>query len=245
MNKVAIITGGSKGIGFGVAKRLSGSGVKVVLVARTESKLQNAVKSLEGEGHSYLTADLSKAGEMDRVVKEVLENHGRVDFLINSAGRFLEKPLLETSQEEFENVFALNLFSLVDGCRACIEPMNKDGGVMINISSQAGSKVYPNETAYGSSKAAVNHFTRILQKELPENIKAVAVAPGSVDTPLLRRALGPQKDFLEKEVFKTFTLEEYYGKILKPEDVADKIVDILQNPQNYVNAVEEIKSFEF
>jgi len=244
-DKIAIITGGSKSIGFAIAEILAEQGATAVLVARNEEQLKAAVGKLPGEGHSYVAADLSKEGAMGRVIDSTVKKYGRLDVLVNSAGMLFEAPFTETDYSKFVKLYQLNVFAVFEGCKVAGQYMLKQGsGTIVNLSSLAGRIPYPDEAAYGSSKAAVTHMTRIMAAELRESPVAVyAIAPGSVDTEMLRKHMESRRDHFEKLIGKP--LEEYYKKILKPRDIAEKTLDVIENPQKYTSPLIEMPAEEF
>ncbi|RMD58504.1 SDR family oxidoreductase [Candidatus Woesearchaeota archaeon] len=248
--KVAIITGGSEGIGYEAARLLAKKGASVVLVARNVEKLKRAVEGLGSGDHSYISADLSDVAQATRIIDETVGRYSRVDYLVNSAGMFLEKPTEDMSVSELDRVLRLNFNATAACSLEAVKKMIKQGsGAIVNLSSLAAFRDYPDELAYRASKQAVNSFTQLLGDEMAsKGVQVYAVAPGSVDTPLLRKALEPKRAELEaffKEKGSPMTLDEYFERILSPKDVALKIVDIIENPQAYSERVVQMKSYEF
>lgn len=244
--KVYLITGGSEGIGLAIAKQASTT-ANVLIVARDRKKLEHAIKELSPGNHAYISADLSQPGEAKRVVDETIAKYGRLDGLVNNAGTIFEKPFIDCTLDDLRRVFALNFLATVETCHTAVPYMLRNGaGVIVNMSSMAGIKTYPNESAYGTSKAAVNKFTEQLWLEYKNSpVRVFALAPGSIDTPGLRGLLEPQRASLEREVFKTFTLDEYYQKILTPDQIGRKVVELLEKPKETLEPIVVMKSYEF
>ncbi|MEK6826757.1 MAG: SDR family oxidoreductase, partial [Nanoarchaeota archaeon] len=159
---------------------------------------------------------------------------------------------VDSDPEEFitrhEKAVNLMLNAVVYASKLGLDMLMESNGVIINISSDAGleKKVYPNQVPYHSAKAGVNHATRAIDLETrSKGVRAFAIAPGNIDTPLLRKTIEGDSDLVELIEQKAGSLDRFYGKILKPKDVADRVMNIVQNPDRYPNPVIEMESFEF
>jgi 3-oxoacyl-[acyl-carrier protein] reductase len=187
-NKVALITGASRGIGRGIAGGLAVEGCKLVICARGEGPLQEAAAALRKHGIEVLAVatDMMQADSAKKLVAQTIEKFGRIDILVNNAGGNRRGEFAETTDEQWEEIVNLNLLAHVRVSRAAIPFMKKQGsGAIIFISSvfgrESGGKGL---SIYNTTKAGVNSLAKIMAVELaPENIRVNAVAPGSIRFP--------------------------------------------------------------
>jgi NAD(P)-dependent dehydrogenase (short-subunit alcohol dehydrogenase family) len=189
-NKTAIITGGSKGIGKGIAEALAAEGCNMVICARHEDELNRAANDLQSSGVEVLavTTDLTKDTDIEKLVDATTEKFGGADILINNAGTVGQNGMFEdTSIEEWRNLFELNLFSVVKLTRKVIPYMKKQNwGRIINISSENGTQPYPDMIHYNASKAALTNFSKALSKQYAaDGILINTVSPAFIRTPLV------------------------------------------------------------
>lgn len=173
--KVAVVTGGSSGIGLCVAERLLKSGVKVYEISRHKK---------EGSPFFHITADVSDENEVKNAVDEILRAEGYIDLLVNCAGFGISGAVEFTKTDDAKRQFDVNFFGVVNMCAAVIPAMRKQkSGKIINISSVAAAVPIPFQTFYSASKAAINSYTMALSNELkPFGIKVCAVMPGDIKT---------------------------------------------------------------
>lgn len=185
-NKVVIITGGSEGLGKGTAKVFAEAGWDVVITARGKEKLERAaeeLKVLKGRVLTILT-DVSNAKQVQSMVEQTIEAFGRIDVLINNAAIDYPASIEELSVEQWDQVIGVNLSGVFYTSKAVFPAMKKQhSGYIINISSVAGKKGWPNATAYCASKFALTGFTQALNGEgKSHNIRCSVVYPGGMDT---------------------------------------------------------------
>ena len=181
-NKVVLITGGGTGIGKATATAFIAQGAKVVITGRRQSVLEQTTQELGSQAFS-ITGDIGKAGEPARIIEETIRQFGQLDVLVNNAGTGSMGPLSTTSDEDIENIYRTNVFAPLALIREATDYLAKSKGVVINISSVAATGVMPAVVTYASSKAAIDHATRLLAAELgPMGIRVNAVAPGLTDT---------------------------------------------------------------
>ena len=185
---VALVTGAGRGIGREIALRLARDGAKVAAVARTTSELESVASDATGAGSVHpFPADISLAGNIESVVKAIRKKLGPVDILVNNAGMFLDKPILDTSVEEWRRIFEVNAVAPFLLVRAVLPEMIQRGaGRIINVCSTASHKGYLHQSAYVASKHALLGFTRTLAGETRgTGIRVHAVSPGGVNTKLV------------------------------------------------------------
>lgn len=219
--RACIVTGAGRGIGRATALRLSAAGANVLAAARTARDLEEVVsqsRSNPGACVAQVT-DITKADQVERLVAHCEAEFGRVDVLVNNAGIAPLSPFEEMTEKEFDHLLAVNINSVFYACRAAWKPLKVSHGTIINISSVAADEPFPGFAAYGATKAWVETFTRALAGEgKPFGIKVFAVAPGAVDTQMLRK---PFPDFPA-------------DKTLQPDDVAGLIEWLLDERCKHV-----------
>ena len=195
--KIAVVTGGGRGIGRATALKLASAGATVVAVARTESELLRLVEEIETLGGRGLAcvADVTRSADVQVLASELDEKFGRVDILVNCAGVALIASLSGTSEADWDQVIDTNLKGTFLCTQAMLELLRNAGlGLVVNIASKVALTGHAMVTVYTAAKAGVLGFTRSLAQELsPENIRVVALCPGPVDTPM-RWAATPDID---------------------------------------------------
>ena len=230
--KVAVITGGTSGIGLATAKLFASEGASVALVGRSGEKGVEAVRFLADSGFeaTFHRGDVSREGDVERAVNEVLEAHGRIDVLVNNAGIYRAAPLTELRVEDWDSVIAVNLRGTFLMTRAVLPHMiEAGGGSIVNVSSTAGVSPYAKGTAYCASKAAVIAFSRALALEVADRgVRVNVVCPGLTDTPMLRGIAG------DEEAYRGFARLVPVGRIADPEEVARVILFLASDQASYV-----------
>ena len=191
-NKVALITGSTRGIGNSIARLFLENNAKVVICGSTKENAEKAVEkmkeelSLIDENIMGIGLNMKDASSMKSSVDEVINKWGRIDVLVNNAGITSNVSLLDSTDEQFMEMFQINFFGVVSLTREVVKYMKETGGSIINTSSMVGNYGARNQSAYASSKFAINGLTKSLAKELGMyNIRVNAVAPGVVATDMM------------------------------------------------------------
>jgi len=185
-NKVALVTGASKGIGAEIAKSLAAEGASVVVnYSSSKDGAEKVVYDIKSKGGKAVAVqgDFSKAADVTRVFAETKKAFGRLDTLVNNAGVYKFSPIEEVTEEHFYNLFNLNVLGLILASKEAAKSFGPEGGSIINVGS-AVTEVYPaNSTVYTATKGAVDSVTRVLAKELgPRKIRVNSINPGMIET---------------------------------------------------------------
>jgi NAD(P)-dependent dehydrogenase (short-subunit alcohol dehydrogenase family) len=189
--KVAILTGSTEGIGKACARLFAREGAKVVVAGRNVDKGDEVVRQIEQERgiSTYVRTDVSKPDDIKNLIKKAVETYGKLDIMMNNAAVQNTKPLLETSEEEWDQVINTNLKAVFLGCKYAIPEMMKvGGGVIINTSSTFAIVGSPGYAAYHASKGGISSLSRhIALAYIKDNIRCNCLNPGTTDTPGLHR----------------------------------------------------------
>jgi dihydroanticapsin dehydrogenase len=218
-DKVALVTGGSRGIGKATAKLFAKEGASVVITSKDNNRLQSAANEL---GIIGFAGDIRKNEDVENVVKKTLIKFSKIDILVNNAGIFPEvKPLHETPEVEWNEVIDINLTGQFRFTKAVVPHMIKNGGCIINVSSDAGLKSFENFEAdsYSATKAALIHLTKAWAIEYAKyKIRVNCVCPGIVKTDMT-------EPYLRTETDRDMAIAEHpIGRIGSPEEVAKSIL---------------------
>lgn len=231
--KVAIVTGGTKGIGLEIVKVFKENKADVVLFGSRKETVDKAVEQLKNEGIDVLGyyPNLNNPKEIEEVIKDIYEKYGHIDILVNNAGISANKKIEDTSFEEFQDIINLNLNALFNMSKIVVPYMkNNKEGVILNTSSMVSIYGQPSGVGYPSSKSAVNGFTKSLARELaPFNIRVNAVAPGITNTDMVAKL---PKEMIEP-LIKTIPL----GRIGEPRDIANAFLFLASPLASYITGV--------
>ena len=218
--KIALVTGGSRGIGFATAKILSENGATVIITAKNQERLEKSTSEIPNV--IGITADIRNKNDVKNVVSKIVEKFGKLDILVNNAGIFPKiKQLHEIDEDEWNEVLDVNLTGQFRFTKEAIPYLQKTSGSIINISSDAGLKAYQgfNADAYSASKAALILLTKCWALEYAKDkIRVNCICPGVVDTDMTKPFMKTQKD-------KDFMNNEHpIGRIGQPEEVGKAVL---------------------
>lgn len=234
-NKVAIVTGGSRGIGLATVKAFLREGAKVILAASSQESADKAAAKLKEEFPESTVAgiapNLSSLEDVQKIFGQVAKEYGRIDILVNNAGISESTPFADYTEEIFDKVINLNVKGMFNGSKAAADIMVKQGsGVILNTSSMVSFHGQPAGIAYPTSKSAVNGFTRSLARELgPKGIRVNAVAPGIIETDMMKA--------VPKEVIDPMIAQIPLRRLGQPEDIANAYLFLASDESAYISGV--------
>jgi 3-oxoacyl-[acyl-carrier protein] reductase len=227
--KVAVVTGASKGIGAGIAKHLAAEGATMVVnYSSSKEGADKVVDEITKHGGKAIAvqADVAKKKDIDRLFTETKKAFGRLDILVNNAGVYEFLPLEKVTEEHFHRHFDINVLGLLLAIQEATKYFGSEGGSVINISSSASSSAPATASVYSATKAAVDTITKSLAKELgPRKIRVNAINPGMVATEGQQTA-----GLLGSDFQKMFESQSALGRIGQPDDIAPAVV-FLTSPE--------------
>jgi 3-oxoacyl-[acyl-carrier protein] reductase len=230
LGKVVLVTGASRGIGRALADTLAKGGATVVLGARDEAKLAEAVDAIAAAGGraSAVPLDVCQRASVDSAMAWILEQHGRLDGLVNNAGITRDNLLLRMKAEEWEAVLSTNLTGVYHCTQAALRPMLKQrAGRIVNVTSVVGITGNAGQANYAASKAGVIGFTKSVAREVASrSITVNAVAPGFIETEMTAAMTEKAKEAVVSAV--------PMGRVGRPEDVAGAVLFLLSDAAAYV-----------
>ncbi len=232
-DKVAIVTGASKGIGASIAKHLAAEGAAVVVNYSTSKEgAEKVVAEIVKKGGKAIAiqANVARPVEIKRLFADAIKAYGKLDILVNNAGVYEFIPLEDVTAEHFHRMFDLNVLGLVLASQEAVRHFDSAGGCIINISSVASVLALPNASVYSATKAAVDTITKSLSTELgPRKIRVNSVNPGMVETEGVHAGGFAEGDFRRETEAKT-----PFGRIGQPEDIAPAVVFLASNDAAWV-----------
>jgi 3-oxoacyl-[acyl-carrier protein] reductase len=221
--KVAVVTGGSKGIGAEIAKHLAAEGASVIVnYASSKSGADAVVNDITKKGGKAVAVqgDVAKQADIEKLLVETKKAFGKLDILVNNAGVYEFSPIENITPEHFHKLYDINVLGLLSTSREATKYFGKDGGSIINISSLVSVMGVPSASAYSGTKGAVDSITRVLAKELgPRKIRVNSINPGMVITEGVKTAGFEGTDF-QKDIESRTPL----GRVGQPEDIAPAAV---------------------
>ena len=230
--QVALITGGSRGIGLAIAQAFSEAGAKVVLTARALPAESADVLAKAGVAYRFIAADLRDPSASDFVVKEALAKEGKLDILVNAAGVATHGETLDFTESQWRDQMSINVDAVFRTAKAVLGPMTKNGsGVILNIGSISGivSNIPQQQVAYNSSKAAVHMMTKSLASEFAtRNIRVNSIAPGYIETDMSRGGIA------DPEMFPIWRDMTPMRRVGQPEEVAAAALFLCSPAASYI-----------
>ncbi|MBM4202961.1 MAG: glucose 1-dehydrogenase [Gammaproteobacteria bacterium] len=230
---VAVVTGGGRGIGEGIARGFFQAGAAVVLAARRTHEIEAVAKSIRASGGRAVavTTDVTRDAELEALAKAAIKAFGKITIWVNNAGGSpMRMPLKDLPREEWDRTIALNLTSIYTGCITAARHM--ETGSIINITSGAGTGPVPGSAHYGAAKAGTNSLTWTLAAEFAPKIRVNAVAPGAIPTEVMLKAIGKTERQLD-EVLAEWKIP--LGRLGKPEDIAAACVYLASDAASWVS----------
>lgn len=231
MNRVALITGSSRGIGKATALRLAREGLNIIVnYNRGKDDAENVAESIKAIGRKAISvqADVSKIDDVEGMVSKVLEEFGRIDVLVNNAGIYKRVTFENLGQKEWKETMEINLNGVYN-CTKAIMPIMKGRhyGRIINISSIIGAMGTAHGAHYAATKSALFGFTKSLARELAGfNITVNCIAPGAIDTDIIANDTEEQRRIREKQI--------PLGRVGKPEEIAGVVAFLISDDADYI-----------
>lgn len=232
--KVAIVTGGTRGIGFATVQKFLENGAKVALLGSKSETVEKAISELKEQNSNYevigFYPNLTKEEEVKNTFENVVKEFGNIDILINNAGISSRTLLQDYTEEEYDKISDLNIKSVFVCSKVAIPYLKKTKGVILNTSSMVSIYGQPSGVMYPASKFAVNGMTKSLARELaPSGIRVNAVAPGITETDMVKS--------LSEELIKPLIQTIPLGRIGKPEDIANAFLFLASDMASYITGV--------
>jgi len=229
--KIALITGGSAGIGLATAKQFVEEGAYVYIVGRRKPELEAAVASI-GSNVTAIQGDVTNLADLDRIYTQISKEKGRVDIVFANAGGGPLVPLGSITEEHFDQVFNVNVKALVFTAQKAL-PLMPNGGTIILTGSIVGIKGFPAFSIYSAAKAAVRNFARTWTTDLKDRgIRVNVISPGPIDTPLLNEAFSNPDDM--KALASTVVM----GRLGRPEEIAKAVTFFASGDASFITGAE-------
>jgi len=227
--KVAVITGGTSGIGLATAQRFVDEGAHVFIVARRQEGLDEAVATI-GKNVTPVQADVTKTNDLDRVYQTVKQICGHLDVVVANAGRGAFSPITDITEELVDEVFNLNLKAVLFTVQKAL-PLMRDGGSIIIVSTIASVKGFPGRTAYAAAKAGLRALPRVWTTELKDRkIRSNLLTPGPVNTPQIAR--------LPREAINQVVSSVPLGRIAEVDEIASAALFLASDESAFVTGTE-------
>jgi NAD(P)-dependent dehydrogenase (short-subunit alcohol dehydrogenase family) len=231
--KVAVVTGGSSGIGLAAAKRLVADGAYVFVTGRRAAELDGAVRAI-GNNVTAVQSDVSKLADLDKLFATVKQVKGRIDILFANAGIAESAPLGEITEDHFDRQFAINVKGALFTVQKAM-PLLNDGASVILTSSVVGSKGFAARSVYSATKAALRSFARTFATDLKSRkIRVNAISPGPVDTPALQQLLGTDSAGVAQQNKDRVPL----GRVGQPDDIAKVVAFLASDDSAFITGAE-------
>ena len=231
-DRVALVTGGNRGIGLATARMLASEGAAVVFMNRDEARSAPVAAELPDAVFSF--GDVRRAEDCERAVRTALEAHGRLDVLVNNAGIiYRERTIEEHTEEEWDATFDTNVKGIFLMCRAALPALRSSRGSVVNVASYVGLVGFPGAVAYAASKGAVVNLTRTLALDhARDGVRANCVCPGSVDTDMIHEAWSLAADV--ESAARASAVKHPLARIATAEEVAAAILFLASDEASFI-----------
>ena len=233
--KIAVVTGGTRGIGYAIVKKFLENGAKVIIFGSKEESVNKAIEELKKENSSYIVdgawPKLESLESVQNIFDDIVSKYGKIDILVNNAGISAMDKIYDYKEEEFDKIMDLNVKSVFNCSRAVVSYMKENGGgVILNTSSMVSIYGQPSGCGYPASKFAVNGLTKSLARELgKDNIRVNAVAPGVTLTDMMKNV----PESVIEPIIKGIPL----GRFGTPEDIANDFLFLASDMASYITGV--------
>jgi NAD(P)-dependent dehydrogenase (short-subunit alcohol dehydrogenase family) len=229
--KLAVITGGSSGIGLAMAQRFTKEGAFVYITGRRQNELDMAA-ALIGQRVATVQGDVQNPRDFDRLYARIREEEGKIDILVANAGFIYPRTLVDTTEDNFDKTFGVNVRGLLFTVQKAL-PLIRDGGSIILLSSIAAFKGIPNYTVYSATKASVRSFVRTWTAELKDRgIRVNAISPGAIDTPIIDAQASTTED--ADAIRASFRAATPLSRLGQPEEIAAAALFLASDESSYV-----------
>ena len=233
--KVAVITGGSSGIGLATAKRFVAEGAHVYITGRHQHELDDAVRQI-GKNVTGVQGDVSNLADLDRLYEKVKQQHSRIDVLFANAGGGSLVPLGKITEEHYNETFNSNVKGVLFTVQKALPLLHKGSSIILNasVASSTGEEAF---SVYSATKAAVRSFARTWTLDLKgRNIRVNAISPGPINTPLLSSA--GQKAGQEQQFKEHLVSEVPLGRLGDPDEIANAVLFLASDDSSFVTGIE-------
>jgi NAD(P)-dependent dehydrogenase (short-subunit alcohol dehydrogenase family) len=234
-NRVALITGGNRGIGLAAARLFAAEGAKVTILARDQATGEKEAGQIPNA--AFIPGDVSKAEDCRGAVEETIQRHGALDVLINCAGIIYRNRTVEqTTEEEWDATFDVNVKGTFLMCKHAMPFLRERKGCIVNVASYVGLVGFAKTSAYAASKAAIVNLTRSMALDhAREGVRVNAVCPGSVDTGMIHDAWRKYGDVEEAQ--RIWAEKHPIGRIAQPDEVAQAILFLASADASFITGV--------
>ena len=233
--KVAVITGGSSGIGLATAQRFVDEGAYVFIAGRRQNEVDSAVKQI-GNNVTGIQGDVSNLADLDRLYDTVKQQKGRIDVLFANAGIIELAPLGSITESHFDKIFNINVKGLLFTVQKAL-PLFQDGGSIILTASINSSKGFETSTVYSATKAAIRSFARTWTVDLKHRkIRVNAISPGPIDTPIFNSAVQTEEEI--EQIKASLVASMPMGRMGSPDEVAKAVLFLASDDSSYVTGIE-------
>ena len=236
--QVAVVTGGSQGIGEALAKRYAAEGAKVAILNRNEAKAESVVREIQSSGGdaAAFRTDISRITDIDRAIAGVVKRYGTINLLVNNAAAYLMSPLGATTEEAVDTMLSTNIKGVFFLSQSVLPVFERNGrGKIINIGSIFGNDGFPGSAIYCATKGAIVALTKQLAVDYPMDFRVNCICPGTVETPFVEGYLEKYHKHEKEKVRAELKQRQPIGRLGRPEEVADLAVYLASDEAGFMN----------